>query len=155
MNNELWNQRLSFIWYNDDELFRYTDEDFDRKAKAYADSGINVVITFSCTHFRYDFYNYWDTIFDCVAKLVKACHKYGIKVVDHASCTLTHNPLNDEDIQSLLNTLKVRKSSIDSWPGLLEYATDNNVTVNNGHKLSDFRQIDGRTGEWARTPYNG
>ena len=40
MNNELRNQRISFIWYNDDELFRYTDEDFDRKPKAYADGGV-------------------------------------------------------------------------------------------------------------------
>nr|MBQ4317756.1 hypothetical protein [Clostridia bacterium] len=155
MNNELWNQRLSFIWYNDAELFHYTDEDFDAQAKAYADGGINVVVTFSCTHFRYDFYKYWDVIFDCVAKMVKACHKYGIKVVDHASCTLTHNPLNDEDAKELLNTLRVRKSSLDSWPGLLDYVTNDERIVNNGYSMKDFRQIDGRTGEWARTPYSG
>jgi len=57
-----WDHRFAFFWYNDPEIFEWTQVDFDRKAKEFADSGINHVITFSLTHFRWSFHPYWNTI---------------------------------------------------------------------------------------------
>ncbi|MBE6552239.1 MAG: hypothetical protein E7665_08910, partial [Ruminococcaceae bacterium] len=107
---DMWNERLSFIWYNDNEIFDFTDKDFDDLARSYAQSGITIVITFSCTHFRYSFVPYWDKIFTCIKKLCDACHKYGIKVVEHSSCNLTHNPKNDDDVAHVENDFKSKNS---------------------------------------------
>lgn len=152
---EMWNERLSFIWYNDREIFSYTDEDFDALAKSYADSGITMVITFSCTHFRYSFSKYWDIIFKCLKKLTDACHKYGIKVIEHASCHLTFDPLNELEEAWMKNIFKGRHSTIDSWKGFMDCVGDDDLVMNNGYKISDFRQINGRTGKWTRSPYYG
>jgi len=147
--------KLSFIWYNDDAIFRYTDEDFDALAKSYADSGITVVMTFSCTHFRYSFFDHWDVILKCLSRLCTACHKYGIKVVEHASSHLTFNPQNEADVEYIHASLKTRKSALSSWPGLLEAAYDDNKLFNTSHPVSSFRQIDGRTGKWTISNYHG
>ena len=152
---DMWSERLSFIWYNDQEIFSYTDEDFDALAKSYADSGITIVITFSVTHFRYSFTPYWDIIFPCLKKLTDACHKYDIKVVEHASCHLTFNPLNEAEMDVVKADFKQRYSSIDSWPGFTDFIVDDDSVMNNGHKISEFRQINGRTGKWTRSPYDG
>ena len=153
MDLSKWQERFSFFWYNDEELFAYTQDDFDAKAKKFSESGITCVITFSCTHFRFTMYPYWDLIRDCLAKLTKACHKYGIKVVEHHSSHLTFDPLNQEDWDYMERILNLRHSSIDSWEGLRSYiGTD---PMMEGKPLSSFRQIDGRTGKWARTGYHG
>lgn len=154
-SKDMWGERLSFIWYNDREIFSYTEEDFDALARSYAESGITIVITFSVTHFRYSFMNYLDKIFPCLKKLTDACHKYGIKVVEHASCHLTFYPLDEEEMDIVKADFRTHYSSMDSWPNFMEYIMDDNAVMNNGHKISEFRQIDGRTGEWARSRYQG
>ena len=152
-SNAAWKERFGFFWYNDDELFRYTKQDFDSKAKSFADSGITTVITFSCTHFRWTLRPYWPLINSCLAQVVEACHRNGIKVVEHHSSHLTFDPLNDADWDYMESILCVRHSSLASWPGLREYIpTDPDI---NGNLLSSFRQIDGRTGAFARTGYHG
>lgn len=40
-----WEAKFGFFWYNDDELFKFTQKDFDEKAKRIADAGINIVMT--------------------------------------------------------------------------------------------------------------
>ena len=57
-----WNTRFGFYWYNDQEIFEFSQEDFNRRAEEFAGIGINHVITFSCTHFRWSFRRYWDQI---------------------------------------------------------------------------------------------
>lgn len=148
-----WTARFGFIWYNDDEIFRYTDEDFDRKAREFADRGINIVITFSCTHFRWSMYDYRDEIAKCIGKIVEACHKYDIRVVEHHSSSLSFDPLNDDEVDYAKRTLKIRHSSIDTWPEMVKHWQSDRLI--NGVSMHSMRQIDGRTGELARSNYRG
>lgn len=151
-NNKIvpWKAKFGFFWYNDDEIFKFTQKDFDAKAKKMADSGINIVMTFSCTHFRWTMKQHWDIITKCLAKVVKACHKNGILVVEHHSSHLTFDPLDEADWDRMGKTLNKRMSSIDSWEGLREY-----VLPETTKGTESYRQIDGRTGEYARTRYSG
>ena len=114
--------RFTFFWYNDEEIFHDTQEDIDRKIKAVADQGITHIITFSCTHFRWSFEPWWDKIHECLAKIVKAGHKYGLKVIEHHSSELAHYPYNEEYLTFMKRCLQGRHSSIDSWPGIVELA---------------------------------
>ena len=82
-NNNPWAEGITWFWYNDAEIFEYTQDDFDKKAKELAGRGITMVLTFSLTHFRLGFYPYWKEINECIRKIVVACHKYGIRVVEH------------------------------------------------------------------------
>lgn len=148
-----WEAKFGFFWYNDDELFKFNQEDFDKKAKKIADSGINIVMTFSCTHFRWTFHRYWDRILRCLEMTVKACHRYGIKVVEHHSSHLTFNPQNQDHWDYTERILNVRGSSVSSWERLVE--TINDEIYENGKPVSSFRQVDGRTGEHAWSNYNG
>jgi hypothetical protein len=159
-NNELlstqtdpWNTRFGFYWYNDQEIFEYSQEDFNHRAEEFAGIGINHVITFSCTHFRWSFRRYWDQITEAITRIVNACHLRRIAVTEHHSCHLTFNPLNKEDEDYLDRIQKVEKSMQGSWPHLREDC-DADPIINNV-PLSSFRQIDGRTGNWARTGYHG
>ena len=76
-----WKERFAWFWYNDEEIFRFSDEDFDKKAAEFAHNGVTTVITFSVTHFRWDYEPWWDHLLEILKKIVAACHKYGIKVV--------------------------------------------------------------------------
>lgn len=145
--------RYAFFWYNDEEIFSFSDINFEKKVEKIAAAGINAVITFSCTHFRWTMRPYWDTINKCLGKIVKACHKYGIKVVEHHSSHLTFDPLNSEDWAYMERVLNKRHSSIDSWKGIRDYIASDPMI--DGKLLSSFRQVDGRTGNWARTIYHG
>jgi hypothetical protein len=142
-----WDAKFSFFWYNDDEIFNFTQDDFDKKAKSYADIGITHVITFSCTHFRWSMYEHWDAITECLRKMVVACHKYDIKLVEHHSTHLTFDPLNEEEWDYFERVLKVRHSKIDSWDNIRNFVTDNFT--------KELRHIDGRTNEYARSSYKG
>ena len=149
-----WNARFGFFWYNDEEIFRDSQEDLDRKAEAMADRGVNHVITFSCTHFRWSFRRHWDQITETLSKVVSACHCHGIYVTEHHSSHLTFNPQNPDEERWTEDVLNIRKSSVSSWPHLREDLEADPVIVDDT-RLSEVRQIDGRTGEWARSPYKG
>ena len=139
-----WDAKFGFFWYNDEEIFHFKKEDFNEKARKMAESGINIVMTFSSTHFR------WCMINKCLKNVVDACHKYGIKVIEHHSSHLTWDPLNDEDWEYMEMVLNKRHSSIDSWDGIREYVSAEKVKG-----TENYRQIDGRTGAWARSNYKG
>ena len=148
-----WDTRFGFFWYNDQEIFHSTQDDLNRQAESFAEAGINHVITFSCTHFRWSFRRYWDRLTETLARVVQACHRHGICVTEHHSSHLTFNPLNEADERYMERILRVRGSSLASWPGLREDC-DRDPLVG-GVPLSSFRQIDGRTGHWARSAYRG
>jgi hypothetical protein len=136
-----WDTRFGFFWYNDEEIFHFSQEDFNKKAKAFADSGINTVITFSCTHFRWTWRPYWRIINETIEKIVDACHRYGIRVVEHHSSHLTLDPLDSEDWDYIDRILGMKRSSIDSWKGLREHFGKDYLI--DGKPFSSFRQIDG------------
>jgi len=150
---DLWDTRFGFFWYNDQEIFHATQEDLERQAAGLAEAGINHVITFSCTHFRWSFRHCWDLLTEVLARVVTACHRHGIRVTEHHSCHLTFNPLDEEGEGFMERVLRVRGSSLASWPHLREDC-DADPDID-GARLSSFRQIDGRTGRWARSAYQG
>ncbi|CAI8043006.1 hypothetical protein GBAR_LOCUS23849 [Geodia barretti] len=145
--------RFAFFWYNDQEIFHDTAADLARKAEAFADVGINHVITFSATHFRWSFRRHWDLLTDTLARVVTACHAVGIRVTEHHSSHLTHNPVDAAGERLLEERLRTRGSSLESWPHLREDCDADPVI--DGVPLSSWRQIDGRTGRWARSAYPG
>jgi len=148
-----WGSRFGFFWYNDAEIFRDSQADLDRKAAAFARVGINHVITFSCTHFRWSFRRSWDLLTGTLARVVEACHASGIRVTEHHSSHLTFNPLDQAGELLLDRVLTLRGSARTSWPHLREDCDADPLV--DGVPLSSFRQIDGRTGRWARTSYQG
>ncbi|MDD9989288.1 MAG: beta-galactosidase trimerization domain-containing protein [Spirochaetaceae bacterium] len=148
-----WDTRFAFFWYNDQEIFHDTDADLARKAEAFAEVGINHVITFSATHFRWSFLRHWDLLTDTLARVVAACHAAGIRVTEHHSSHLTHNPLDVAGERRVEQWLRRRGSSIASWPHLRE--DWDAAPVIDGVPLPTWRQVDGRTGKWARSAYPG
>lgn len=152
-SSEPWETRFGFFWYNDQEIFRDTRGDLAAKAGRLAEAGINHVITFSCTHFRWSFRPWWDLLTERLALIVEVCHEHGILVTEHHSCHLTFNPLDEAEEGFMERVLRVRGSALASWPGLRE-ACDADPLLE-GVRLSSMRQIDGRTGNWARSSYRG
>ena len=148
-----WDTRFAFFWYNDQEIFHDTDADLARKAEAFAEVGINHVITFSATHFRWSFRRHWDLLTDTLARVVTACHAAGIRVTEHHSSHLTHNPLDEAGERRVEQWLRKRGSSLASWPHLREDCDADPVI--DGVRLPTWRQVDGRTGKWARSAYPG
>lgn len=148
-----WQSRYGWIWYNTKQIFEDAQDDIDELVKSHYDNGTNILIGFSCTHFRWSFYRHWDKINACIEKIVKACHKYGIMYIEHHSCHITFNPLIEEDYTFMNNMMEKRGSSVSDWPFMEEDAV-NGFIVDNKH-ISSFRQISGRTGKWGITNYRG
>ena len=155
MNLNPWEQAFCWFWYNDDEIFKYTQEDFDARAKELADSGITIILTFSLTHFRLGYYPYWKEINECLRKIVVACHRYGIRVVEHHSSHLTHKLLVEggwEAFDSNLFTYSRGGAKYDTWKKVYPFLTcDFHI---DGKDLRSFSQVDGRTGEPLTTQYH-
>ena len=147
--------KYGVFWYNQEQICHWRQEDFDRKAAEFASAGINIVMTFSSTHFRWSFYPWWKEINSALEKIVRACHKYDIRVVEHHSSHLTHNPRSRKEWNIVDNHLRTRRSALDMFPGLKEHIACGDPELAPGVFLSDCRQIDGRTGDFARTVYNG
>lgn len=153
-NNNPWAEGITWFWYNDAEIFEYTQDDFDKKAKELAGRGITMVLTFSLTHFRLGFYPYWKEINECIRKIVVACHKYGIRVVEHSSAHLTHYLRTNLGWTRLLEDFESfghGDADLNNWVKTLQFLTAD-LTIE-GKNLESFVQIDGRTGEPARNEY--
>lgn len=154
MNLNPWEQGFCWFWCHDDEVFFYSEEDFERRAKELADSGITVVMTFSLTHFRMGYYPYWKELNESLSKLVRACHKWGIRVVEHHSASLTSRVLDEGGWEKLDGELIGRSKGVakyDNWKKIFPFLTYD-YTID-GVDIRTFMQIDGRTGEYARNRY--
>ncbi len=138
--------RCGVFWMNDQELLLDTDADLDRKAAAFRANGCNWVLTFSCTHFRWSFFHYWDQINAALRRVVAACHDHGIRVIEHHSAVLTHAPRDEQGRDWLERCLKTRKSSMRTWPRMIGGEAHNPVILD-GRRLTDFYSIHGRSGE--------
>ena len=147
--------KYGVFWYNEREILHWKQKDFDAKAREFAETGVNIVMTFSCTHFRWSYYPWWRQINQVLAKLVKACHKHNIRVVEHHSSHLTENPRSFKEWKAVERHNAKRHSSLDIFPGLRDYIAAGDPEIRPGVNLSDCRQIDGRTGDFARTNYTG
>lgn len=151
---DLWADKYTFFWYNAPEIFQWTQDDFDAHAKKMHEAGITRVMTFSVTHFRFNFYPWWDKILDAIEKIVKACHKYNIKVVEHHSASLTCYPDDEAAEKRIIRSLENRNSKLSDFPGYWEFMTGD-PELEPGVRLSDLYQIKGLTGKPAETPYAG
>lgn len=154
LNDLKWNERYTWIWLYPDAVLNWTDEDFDREARAMRDNEITTAIIMHTLHFTFSFVPWLDDIVKCVSKLVQACHRYGIKVVEHNSTCLTYVPETDADWDEIDNHLRLLGSSVDSFlPGLREALTSDPVIE--GTRVSSWYQISGATGKPIRTHYVG
>ncbi len=149
-----WDVRCGVFWMNDQELLRDSDADLARKAAAFRENGCNWVLTFSCTHFRWSFYHYWDLINAALRRIVAACHDQGIRVIEHHSAVLTHAPRDEQGLAWLERCLNIRKSSVKTWPDMIG-GYDRDPALIDGKKLTDFYYIDGRSGAPLYSGYHG
>ncbi|MBQ8004558.1 MAG: hypothetical protein IJ299_05660, partial [Oscillospiraceae bacterium] len=149
-----WEEKFAWFWYNDDEIFKYTEEDFDRRARELHERGVTVIITFSLTHFRIGYYPYWKEINECIRKIATACHKYGIRVVEHHSAHLTSRLLDDggwDSFERILFSYSRGTSKLETWKKVFPFLTyDFKI---DGRDIRTFVQVDGRTGEACRNVY--
>jgi len=139
-----WDHRFAFFWYNDEEILHDSDAEIERKVNVFASQGINHLITFSCTHFRWSFMRYKDKINDALARIVRACHKNNIYLTEHHSSNLTYYPIDDSARNFFETSLRKRKCSLDNWPELYEDCLS--APVMGDDKMSSFLQVDGETG---------
>ena len=58
--------KYGVYWYNEDEILLWTDADFEARAAEFAADGVNIVMTFSCTHFRWSFQPWWPQITETI-----------------------------------------------------------------------------------------
>jgi len=147
--------KYGVFWYNEQEINHWSDADFEAKAAEFAAAGVNIVMTFSSTHFRWSFYPYWDRINAAIGKIVKACHKHNIRVVEHHSSHLQFNPQSAGDWDDLDVEMRIRHSSMTMFPELKENIAMFDPEIAPGVYLSSCRQIDGRTNGYCRTTYAG
>lgn len=146
-----WDGRFGWFWYNDQEIFHDGEGDIDAKVKKFADEGINHLITFSCTHFRWSFRRHWPLLTETLATIARCCHRHGVYVTEHHSAVLTHDVSDENSKDYLGRVLKVRKSSVESWPGLIDDCESDPMI--NGVRLSSMRQVQGSDSSYSKTPY--
>ncbi len=145
----LWDANLSWFWLNDEQIFKYTQEDFDREAQKMKDNGVTDVENFGITHFRLTFYPYWKDIIEAIRKVVVACHKIGLRVHEHASAHLTFAFLSSDGWKQFENMRATYSSgghiSYDSWKKIFPFLTTDFMIE--GKDIRTFLQIDGATGK--------
>ncbi len=149
-----WEAKFTWTWISYDEIWNYTQEDFDKRAKDFNDRGITHAIIFTLTHFRMGFYRYWDKIHSALKMLCDACHKYDIKVIEHNSASLIHDVLRSEGFARLeedIGSFSDWKSTVEDWIEVPRFLVSDPEVF--GHKIKDMLQIDGRTGKVADTIY--
>ncbi len=155
----VWNARWSSYWYGDRELFESSAADFNRKASALRRAGINAVITFGGFHFRWNFIAEWPQLIKTLKLICKSCHQHGIRVVEHHSAILQSFPIGARewaDVGKYFNNGVTDASPVEMkrHPLVLRMLETGDYEFS-GVKLSNMRQIDPRTGSYARTAYQG
>ncbi|MBQ6847165.1 MAG: beta-galactosidase trimerization domain-containing protein [Oscillospiraceae bacterium] len=149
MQKNLWDANLSWFWLNDEQIFKYTQEDFDRQAQMMKDNGVTDVENFGITHFRFTFYPYWKEIIEAIRKVVVACHKVGLRVHEHASAHLTFAFLSPNGWKQFENMRATYSSggpvSYDTWKKIFPFLTTDFMIE--GKDIRTFLQIDGATGK--------
>ena len=142
-----WQSKIAFFWYCDEEIFEFSENQFVEKARKYAESGIDTIITFSNTHGRWNYYPYWSKINETIGKVCNAFHKFDIKVIEHHSCSLVLPPLESNKFDTRCSGINLKY-----WVNLEQFICSDPLI--DGVSLSSMLQIDGRTGTISGSPYN-
>ena len=150
----MWGDKFTFFWYNEAEIFRWGEAEFDAKAKALADAGITYAMTFSSTHFRMTYLPWHDAILRALTRLCCACHRHGIRVVEHCSGSLTYLPQNEEEWERFRGYFRGHNSSM-KWADELRAYLERPGRNWGGVPIESLWQVDGRTGKPAETGYLG
>ncbi|MCD6518339.1 MAG: beta-galactosidase trimerization domain-containing protein, partial [Anaerolineae bacterium] len=111
-------------------------------------------ITFGGFHFRWSFVDEWPQLLDVLRQIVESCHRYGIKVIEHHSAILTHNPQGEEEWAWTMRVRHKQGVDLTRHPGFMRGLREGDLLYK-GVWLSQMRQIDPRTGQFARTNYRG
>ncbi len=150
-----WNSRITWYYYTDKHTAYYSEDDFEAEAAQMRSLGIDIVLLSNKTHFRFNFYPYWDRIVETLGKLIRGFHKQGIKVVEHHSCSLLHAPLTEQEWEKkadrILHT-NDDESSTTGWEKVKDWVTSDSEI--DGVRVSSLLQIHGGTHELAPTQYN-
>ena len=140
-----WEERFGWFWYDDDAIYNWEEKDFLNAAKNFHDSGYTTAILFG-THFRFSYWAYWKEIEDTIAKITKAFHAFGIKVIEHHSTHLTYRIEDDTARESFL------KHSLGKGFKNFRETSQANPILGGSH-MDDFGQIDGSTGKICLSSY--
>ncbi len=150
-----WEENYSSFWLSDDEIFKYTKEDFLRRAEEFKKNGVTIAENFSITHFRFGFFRYWEQIKKAFKLYVEVFHEVGIEVYEHHSSCLVHDLLRSEGWERFIgdiNSYTHFTSCVENWIEVPRFLIDDPEIY--GKKLRSMLQIDGRTGKAANTVYN-
>lgn len=146
-----WQERFGWFWFNYQEIYCFSDLELEQKVKSYADMGITTLIGFTSTHFRFSFMAYKEKIHSCIRRIVAFCHKYGMRYVEHHSSALYYAPQTPEEWDFVINHIVQKGDRVEDWVGLMD--TIRGDPAIGGYRLSEMTQIEGSTGNFARTPY--
>ncbi len=145
-----WQEKITWYFYRDEQLFDYTESDFERDACELQKIGIRIVLLGNRVHLRWDYVPYWPQILTMLKKLIRAFHKYNIRVVEHHSSSLTHKPISEERWECEKEAI-VGGSGDSHWSLIESYLkSDDLFSV----RYSSMLQIDGSTGKLAISPYD-
>ena len=140
--------RIAWFWDNDQEIFFDSEEAIGEKIEVLKKQGITHLITFSCTHFRWNFKPWWPQINECIGKIVRQAHKRGLKVIEHHSSELIYFPDTPELLNEFLEEFTKQKGYLKNYPGLIEYMTDKSQPFMQRVQTDAY-------GQPQRTAYNG
>ena len=116
-----------------------TGADANAKAQKMKERGVNVVVSFGY-HFRWDWIAYFDQVKAVTRLSVEACHRHGIKYVEHHSACFVTRLKNRtrEEFSFLENNLG--NHTVPEPPGL------DAVVEYKGERLNDWFVTDSKTG---------
>lgn len=149
-----WDERITWFWYGDREVFHTNPEALDARARKLAEQGVTIAILAGTTHVRMSFYPYWNQIRACIRAIADACHRHGIRLVEHHSASLWFDTTTPEGWQVFQNLIfqPGNDAGYDSWKKILPYLACGPAI--DGIPLIRFSQIDGRTGRPPQNYYN-
>ncbi len=128
-----------FIRYDDYEIFEADDAHFDRQAREIAEAGFTHVMTFSNTHFRWSFRRDFDRLTGVLRRQAAACHRYGLRIVEHHSANLSWNYETPAQKRKAL-----RHADPAFWPHFEEDMSLDSTW--RGVRFGDLLQVSGDTG---------
>ncbi|MDD5678796.1 MAG: beta-galactosidase trimerization domain-containing protein [Kiritimatiellae bacterium] len=143
----VWRARWTSYWFADKEIFDFTREDYDRKARQLKEAGVNAVITYGEFHFRWNFVDIWPQMLKMLSNICKSCHRYEIKVVEHHSANHNSHPVGKREWNALLSAADYGRCA-----GFLKMLNVGDKEYR-GVRFSSMRQIDPCTGNFVHDCY--
>ena len=103
--------------------------------------------------FRLGYYPYWREINACIERLVSACHRYGIRVIEHHSSTIFFDTTTEAGWRLIEENLCVNgRRAYDSWHKIFPFLNCNPLIE--GTDIRSFQQVNGKSGAYDMDGYN-